>query len=262
VLATTLWEYPSQHYDWVDQTGVRRTMQGDKDYAGATPSWVIWQVLSRYTRQSDLIVDPMCGSGTTLDVAASLGRNSKGFDISPQRPDIQAADARALPLADHSVDFVFVDPPYSTHIEYSDSPDCIGKLDAAGEDGGRAYYAAMVQVISEAHRVLKNRRYMALYVSDSWRKKKGGPKGSGAGTFMPIGFELFAIMRRTFTPVDIICVARKNQKLDRGNWTKTAVEENFFLRGFNYLFIMKKVDDSVPSPPSLGEAKRGSADRP
>ncbi len=262
VLATTLWEYPSQHYDWVDSSGVRRTMQGDKDYAGATPSWVIWQVLSRYTRPSDLIVDPMCGSGTTLDVAASLGRPSKGFDVSPQRPDIVAADARALPLADHSVDFAFVDPPYSTHIEYSDSPDCIGKLDAAGPDGGRAYYAAMERVIVELHRVLKNRRYMALYVSDSWRKKKGGPKGSGAGTFMPIGFELFAIMRRLFAPVDIVCVARKNQKLDRGNWTKTAVEENFFLRGFNYLFIMKKVDDSVAAERSLGEAKRGSADGP
>ena len=116
---------------------------------------------------------------------------------------------------------------------------------AAGEDGGRAYYAAMEQVIGELHRVLRNRRYMALYVSDSWRKKKGGPKGSGAGTFMPIGFELFALMRRHFIPVDIICVVRQNQKLDRGNWRKAAVEENFFLRGFNYLFIMKKVDEQL-----------------
>ncbi|MFO0784269.1 MAG: DNA methyltransferase [Phycisphaerales bacterium] len=244
ILATTLWEYPSQHYDWVDSQGKRHTMQGDKDYVGATPSWVIWQVLSRYTREGDTVVDPMCGSGTTLDVAASLGRQGRGFDLVPRRPDIQAADARKLPLPDHSADFVFVDPPYSTHIDYSDSPLCIGKLDAAGDDGGRAYYSAMSGVIKEIHRVLRNRRYMALYVSDSWRKKKGGPKGSGAGTFMPIGFELFAILRRHFTPVDIICVARKNQKLERGNWRKAAVEENFYLRGFNYLFIMKKVDDA------------------
>lgn len=223
-------------------------MQGDKEYVGATPSWVIWQVLTRYTREGDTVVDPMCGSGTTIDVAASLKRQAKGFDLVPQRPDIAPADARSLPLPDHSADFVFIDPPYSTHIDYSDSPDCIGKLDASGEDGGRAYYAAMERVIAQAHRVLRNRRYMALYVSDSWRKKKGGPKGSGAGVFMPIGFELFSIMRRKFVPVDIVCVARKNQKLERGNWTKAAVEENFFLRGFNYLFIMKKVDDAVPSP--------------
>jgi adenine-specific DNA-methyltransferase len=263
VFPTTLWEYPSQHYDWVDASGRRHTMQGDKDYAGATPSWVIWQLLMRYTRETDRVVDPFCGSGTTIDVCRSLGRPVKGFDLAPSRPDILKADARKLPLEDQSVDFVFMDPPYSTHIEYSAEPDCIGKLDAGGEDGGRAYYAAMEAAIAEGHRVLKNRRYLALYVSDSWRKKKGGPSGSGAGSFMPIGFELFAIMRRRFVPVDVVCVVRQNQKLDKGNWRKTAVEENFFLRGFNYLFIMKKVDDVVQGAGRHGHARSGGrGDRP
>ena len=233
VFPTTLWEYPSQHY------GDR--IQGDKRYAGATPSWVIWQLLSRYTREGDLILDPMCGSGTTLDVCADLNRRSVGFDLAPMREDIHAADARALPAKDASADFVFVDPPYSTHINYSDDPACIGKLDAL-EDGGRAYYDAMGRVIDEIHRVLKNRRYMALYVSDSFRKRKP-PRAS----FEPIGFELFALLRARLRPVDIITVARKNAKLARGNWRKSAVEENFFLRGFNYCFIMKK-EDSPEAP--------------
>ena len=96
------------------------------------------------------------------------------------------------------------------------------------------------------HRVLKNRRYMGLYVSDSWRKRKGEP-GAGSGEFMPIGFELFAIMRKYFTPVDIICCVRHNKKLEYGNWRKAAEEGNFFLRGFNYCFIMKKVEDANES---------------
>jgi hypothetical protein len=33
---------------------------------------------------------------------------------------------------------------------------------------------------------------------------------------------------------------RHNQKLARGNWRKAAEEGNFFLRGFNYLFLFKK----------------------
>lgn len=261
VFPTTLWEYPSQHYDWVDEHGRRHSMQGDKDYAGATPSWVIWQLLMRYTRETDRVIDPFCGSGTTIDVCRSLGRPVKGFDLVPRRPDIQQADARRLPLEDQSVDFVFMDPPYSTHIDYSDSPDCIGRLDAGGDDGGRAYYGAMGKVIAEAHRVLKNRRYMALYVSDSWRKKKGAPSGSGAGSFMPIGFELFAIMRRLLVPVDMVCVVRQNQKLDKGNWRKTAVEENFFLRGFNYLMIFKKVDDVVHGAGAHGRRADGASVR-
>jgi DNA modification methylase len=247
VLPTTLWEYPSQHYDtWIDESGVlhksKLPMQGSREYAGATPSWVIWQLLMRYTREKDLVVDPMSGSGTTIDVCRDLGRRPLGYDLSPTREDIFRADARKLPLEDGKADFAFIDPPYSTHIEYSQDPRDIGALDAAGPDGGAAYYSAMEDAIVELHRVLKNRRYMGLYISDSWRKRKGGDPGSGAGTFMPIGFELFGIMRKYFKPIDIICVVRQNQKLQRGNWRKAAEEGNFFLRGFNYLFVMKKED--------------------
>ena len=238
-------EYPSQHYDSPSsgkQIGGRApNMQGDKDYAGATPSWLIWQLLTRYTREGDAVLDPMCGSGTTLDVSADLNRRALGFDLAPAREDIIHADARKLPLADNSADFIFIDPPYSTHIDYSSDPRCIGKLDAAPDssDGGKAYYHAMKQVAREMHRVLKPRRYMAVYVSDSWKKRKGA-LGEGAGIFMPIGFELFALLRDQFKPVDIIAVVRHNQKLARGNWHKAAEEGNFFLRGFNYLLIFKK----------------------
>ncbi|MCB9844565.1 MAG: DNA methylase [Phycisphaeraceae bacterium] len=243
VLPTTLWEYPSQHYN--SESG--REIQGDPSFEGATPSWVIWQLLQRYTRPNDLVVDPMAGSGTTLDVARDLGRRVLAYDLAPTRPDIFRADARELPLESGKADFVFVDPPYSTHINYSGDARCIGKLDAAappeqpGDPTGQAYYEAMEEVISEIHRVLKNRRYMALYVSDSWRKRRGEP-GEGAGVFMPIGFELFSVLRDYFTPVDVVCVVRQNAKLERGNYRKAAVEGNFFLRGFNYLFIMKRVE--------------------
>ena len=258
VMTTTLWEYPSQHYDSEGKTtrgkpvgASRSTMQGDKDYVGATPSWVIWQLLQRYTRPGDVVMDPMVGSGTTIDVCKDIGREPIGFDLAPSRPDVRHADSRDIPLDSESVDFVFLDPPYSTHVDYSDDKRCIGKLDAGAVDErrqpaageppemmGQAYYEAMEETLSECHRVLKNRRYLGLYVSDSFKKQKG-VKG---GLFMPIGFELFSIMRDYFKPVDIITVVRHNAKLKRGNWHKAAEEQNFFLRGFNYLFIMKKED--------------------
>jgi DNA modification methylase len=217
---TTLWEYPSQHYGLGEQ--------GSKHYVGATPSWVIWNLLQRYTREGDTVLDPMCGSGTTLDVAKDLGRTGVGYDLVPSRPEIGQADARSIPMKNDKADFIFIDPPYSTHIEYSEDPRCIGKLDA----NSRAYYRAMENVFNECHRILRSGRYLALYVSDSY--KKGKP-------FMPLGFELFAILARKFEPVDIICVTRHNRKLKRNHWHTAAVEGNFFLRGFNYLFIFKKV---------------------
>lgn len=227
IQTTTLWEYPSQHYG--------EAVQGDQRYVGATPSWIIWQLLQRYTKPKDLVIDPMCGSGTTLDVARDLGRRALGYDLAPSRPDIFRADARRIPLEDAKADFVFIDPPYSTHVEYSDDPRCIGKLPAGGEDNGAAYYSAMREVVRQCRRVLRPGRHMAVYVSDSFKKTRTG------GRFMPIGFELFSLMgREGLEPVDIVCVVRHNAKLQMGNFRKAAEEGNFFLRGFNYLLIMKK----------------------
>ncbi len=235
---TTLWEYPSQHYG--------PGLQGDPNYRGATPSYIIWNLLQRYTQPGDLVIDPCCGSGTTLDVARDLDRKALGYDLAPTRKDIFRADARDLPVEPGVADFVFIDPPYSTHIDYSDDPRCIGKLDAAGG----AYYEAMERVIAEIDRVLRPGGHMALYVSDSFVKSKG---------FFPIGFELFALMRKRFEPLDIISVVRHNKTLEMGNYRAAAETGNFFLRGFNYLFVMKKpgeaprrkmkpAHDTAPSP--------------
>jgi DNA modification methylase len=219
VQVTTLWEYPSQHYG--------EKLQGNPAYKGATPSYIIWNLLQRYTKANDLVIDSFAGSGTTLDVARELGRRALGYDVHPQRQDIFKVDARKLPAElTGKVDFVFIDPPYSTHIDYGPDPRDIGKLHVTS-----GYYEAMEKVIGEIHRVLKPGKHMALYVSDSYEHGTG---------FFPIGFELFAILKKYFEPVDVVSVVRHNKTLEMGNYRKAAEEGNFFLRGFNYLFIMKK----------------------
>jgi adenine-specific DNA-methyltransferase len=227
---TTLWDYPSQDYG--------QGQQGKSGYKGATPSYIIWNLLQRYTKEKDLVVDPCAGSGTTLDVARDLGRRALGYDVHPARKDIFNVDARKLPPElTGKVDFVFIDPPYSTHLDYGDDPRDIGKLDAAGPD----YYSVMEKVFGEIHRVLKPGKCMALYVADSYVHGKA---------FLPIGFELFARLRAaTFEPVDIVSITRRNKTLEMGNYRKAAEEGNFFLRGFNYLFILRKPEAS-PAPRS------------
>ncbi|MBL8718185.1 MAG: hypothetical protein JNL79_19550 [Myxococcales bacterium] len=216
---TTLWDYPSQHYG--------EGMQGDQKYVGATPSYVIWNVIQRYTREGDLVVDPMCGSGTTLDVCKDTQRIGRGFDLKPYRSDIEAADARKLPVPAGSARLWFVDPPYGDHIDYSEDPRCIGKLSAY--DPG--YYREMGKVIREAHRVLAPGGTLALYVCDYFEKKKG---------FAPVGAQLLAAIAESFEILDVVSVVRHNKSLDMGNYRRAAEEGTFFLRGFNYLFLARR----------------------
>lgn len=223
--ATTLWTYPSQHYD----AGDGRT-QGDPRYIGATPSWVIWQVIHRYTRPGDRVLDPMCGSGTTLDVCRDLSRKGVGFDLVPRRPDIARADARRLPLADASVSLAFVDPPYSTHIDYSDDPDCIGRLDAGKDD---AYFDAMRASLAELRRVVRSGGVVAVYVSDTVDEQ---------GRFVPIAMRLLHIMvaELGMEPLDVISVVRNNAKLRDPQRITRAKEGGPFERGYNSLLIAKR----------------------
>ncbi len=228
---TTLWDFPSQNYG--------RGHQGDENYPGVTPSHVIWNVIHRYCPEGGLVVDPFCGSGTTLDVASDLKRRAEGFDLAPTRPSITRADARELPMTDAQADLVFMDPPYGTHIDYSDDPRCIGKLPAHEAD----YYDAMHAAFAEAWRVLKSEGVLAVYVCDS-RVNRGQGKG-----FWPIGFELFGQLRDGgFKPIDIVAVVRHNKTLEMGNYRRAADEGGFFLRGFNYLLLFRKpVEERRPT---------------
>lgn len=224
---TTLWDYPSQHYGEGEQ--------GSKHYEGATPSYVIWNVLHRYSKPGDTVLDPFCGSGTTLDVCKDLERRGIGFDLAPTREDIGQADARSLPVKSKTVDLVFMDPPYADNLTYSDDARCIGKLPGDGR-----YQRAMRMVLNETARVLKPEGVLAIYVCDVLKKGR---------TFYPLGFELFGMASEDFMPIDVVSVVRHNKSLQMGNYRKAADEQGFFLRGFNYLMLFRRrVPKDSPAP--------------
>jgi DNA modification methylase len=216
--STTLWDYPRQSYG--------RTPKGSNKYAGVTPAFVIYNMVKRYTEPGDLVLDPMAGSGTTIDVCREEGRRCMAYDISPTRPDIVQNDARRIPLEDESVDMVFIDSPYGDNIDYNDQPGNIGRISAEADE----FYEALDRVMAEGYRVLKPGKTLGWLIGDQWVKKK----------FTPVGFRVYEQLCRHFETVDVICVARRSQTSNTGIWHNRALRFNFYLRGFKYLFIMRK----------------------
>src|SRR5438132_766426 len=87
--ASTCWDFPTQ------ADGHPRA--GDASFNGVTPARCAGNLVRRYSRPGELVVDPMAGSGTIGDVARTLGRRTISFDLVPRRRDVLRADARACP---------------------------------------------------------------------------------------------------------------------------------------------------------------------
>jgi SAM-dependent methyltransferase len=221
--STTFWDFPRQSYGL--------TPKGNNKYAGVTPALIIYNMVWRYTEPWDLVLDPMCGSGTTLDVCREEKRRAIGYDIFSTRPDVIANDARHVPLEDSSVDMVFIDSPYGDNLKYNNHPDNIGHISSESEK----FYDELEKVMQESHRVLKEGKVIGWLIGDQWVKHK----------FTPVGFKIYDRMSKYFEPMDIICVSRRGQSSNTDAWHNRARRFNFYLRGFKYLIIMKKMSHRI-----------------
>jgi ParB family chromosome partitioning protein len=84
-------------------------------HPGSIPPALVAHALHYYTDPGALVVDPMAGGGTTLDVCQSMGRRCLAYDLHPARPEIRPHDIRTgFPPEASGCDLIFSDPPYHT----------------------------------------------------------------------------------------------------------------------------------------------------
>lgn len=84
-------------------------------HPGAIPPAIVAHTLHYYTQPNALVVDPMAGGGTVIDVCESMGRRCLAYDIHSIRPDVQIRDVNSgFPPETSGCDLVFCDPPYHT----------------------------------------------------------------------------------------------------------------------------------------------------
>jgi hypothetical protein len=153
-------------YDWLKVDNVWRFQRPDPQYGvegydGRIPGQIVGNVLHHYSEPKDLVVDPMAGGGTTVDVCKDMGRRYAAFDINPlEDKGIVEQDTveDGIPIDDSKATVVFMDPPYW---DLMDDGYVDGSVSERGYDG---WLNAMAELIGEAVRVTKPNGTVAFLI--------------------------------------------------------------------------------------------------
>lgn len=228
----TVWAFPDRG-KWATH---------DAKYRGNWSPYIPRNLILRYSEESDTVLDPFIGGGTTAVEAKLTNRNFIGFDINPDAVElsrkkcefefnttattqIEVADVRKLPLKDSSVDLICAHPPYADIIHYSEYID--GDLSLLKT---KDFLFEMGKVADEFYRVLKKDKFCAILIGDT-RKK---------GMVQPLAFETMRIFEMAgFKTKEIIIKEQHNCKAT-GYWKTNSIKFNFLLLAHEYLFVFKK----------------------
>jgi len=148
---------------------------GDKDFHGNCSPQVVEECIWRLSEEGDLVLDPMAGSGTSLDVCRKFNRRCIGYDIKPpaNRTDIIQNDSRKIPLDSNSVDMIFIHPPYWNLTTYTSAEERLSDLSRAKTL--EEYLKMLKRVLGECFRVLKKRKFMCVLLGDLIREGRFVP---------------------------------------------------------------------------------------
>lgn len=246
---TTVWSFPDRG-DWASHSGT---------YRGNWSPYIPRNLILRYTKPGDLVLDQMVGSGTTLVECRLLGRRAIGVDVNPdavmvardrlnfsfhsldssfEEPDISTyiGDARNLDLIhDASVDLVATHPPYAGIVAYSNDR-VQGDLSAARGVG--EFISQMVAVARESYRVLKDGGHCAILMGDTRRHRHFVPISARVlQVFLDVGF----VIRE-----DVIKIQWK-MKSTRERWSGSKYD--FLLLAHEHLFVFRKLAAGEPRSP-------------
>ena len=228
---STIWSFPNRG-KWATHSG---------KYRGNWSPYIPRNLILRYSKPNDWILDQFLGSGTTLVEAKLLNRNGIGVDINPQSISlsrsnlqfqcdscskiyVQQGNATELSfLKSSSIDLICTHPPYADIIKYSSG--ITGDISLLATP---LFLEEVKKVAAEAWRVLKAGKVCAVMIGDT-RK---------SGLVNPLGFQLMEIfVKQGFTTKEIIIKEQHNCR-STGKWKN--VKKSFLLLAHEYIFVFIK----------------------
>ncbi|WP_435020321.1 DNA methyltransferase [Tundrisphaera sp. TA3] len=169
-------------------------------HPGSIPPAIVAHTLHYFTAPGALVVDPMSGGGTTMDVCESMGRVCLAYDIEPKRPGVIRLDIRSgFPPEASGCDLVFCDPPYHTMLARQYASEGVAEIPLD------AWQRFLDQLARDAFATLKSGGYFALLLAN--QTEKDLPAGHGYLDHAFFGYKAildagFAPHRRISCPMD------------------------------------------------------------
>lgn len=233
-----------------------------RDNSGAHLGWY-WgnfipqiprQLMLRYTRRGDWVLDPFAGSGTTLIECRRLGRHGIGVELNPEtaaraadlvqraenpygvQTPIFTGNSAAFDFAGtvkklgiDRVQLVLLHPPYHNIIRFDDDP-----RNLCNAPDVERFLDLFGRVLDGAGRVLEDGRFLAVVIGDRYAR----------GEWIPLGFYCMqTVQKRGYLLKSIIV---KNFEETRGKrrqkelWRYRALAGGFYVFKHEYILLFQK----------------------
>ncbi|MEM0155070.1 MAG: DNA methyltransferase [Thermoplasmataceae archaeon] len=213
------------------------------------------QMMLRYTKRGDWVLDPFLGSGTTLIECRRMGRNGIGLELNEnimnrsseiiereKNPfnartktyvgNALAADYKKI-REDNGIErfqLVILHPPYQDIIKFSESPDDLSTIKDTEQ-----FVHKIGELSSRLHPHIQEGRILTLVIGDKYEN----------GLHIPLGFYCMnEIMSRGYA---LKTMAVKNFDTTRGKrsseqlWRYRALAGGFYIFKHEYIFVFTRI---------------------